>query len=154
MEMTEWVDLPISSKHQINFEKGAVRNKFSKHELKPHGYNDREYYNINGKRYTIKQLRYLHSMMATAPLPDTASGWEISKFDPSYEINIADKLIRTRITGQLLKNFDNKFKIKTRYYDIDELIKKHTLNEPIEKKPKFIIPPQPEHFDFSNLVIQ
>jgi hypothetical protein len=154
METTDWVDLPVSSKHQINFEKGVVRNKFSKHELKPHGYNGREYYCINGKKYSIKQLRYLHSTMATAPLPDIAYGWEISKFDPNYEINVTDKLIRTRITGHVLKNFDNKFKIKTRYYDIDELIKKHTLNESIEQKPKFVIPPQPEHLDLSNLVIQ
>jgi hypothetical protein len=148
-----WVDLPVSSKHQINFEKGAVRNKFSKRELKIQKYNNHEYYAINGKKYTIKQLHYLHSMMATAPLPDTISGWEISKFDPDYEINVTDKLIRTRITGHVLKNFNNKYKIKTKYYDIDDLINKHTLNEPIEQTSKFVIPPQPEHLDFSNLVI-
>jgi hypothetical protein len=145
-----WVDLPISSIHEANFEKGVVRNKYSKKELKPQEHHDKQFYTIYKKKYTLKQLKYLQSITCTASLPDTSAKWKVLAFDPDYEVNEEEKLIRTRSTGHVLKNLEGKFKLKSRLYDIEDLIN-NTAERP--KVKECLAFHQPQIIDFSNLLI-
>jgi hypothetical protein len=138
---THWKDLSISSTHEINYKDGKVRNKFSKNNLKMYSYNDKKYYVIRGKKYTFKQLIYLNHNIPTVPLPPS-TGWVPLNIDPDYEINKEERLIRTRRTGKVLKNFDGSFKIKSRLCDIDDLINNRI--DKVEPDIPFKFPKQPD----------
>jgi hypothetical protein len=148
-----WVDLPMTSIHEANFEKGIVRNKYSKKVLKPQEHHGKQFYTIYKKKYTLKQLKYIQSTTPTVPLPVISGEWKVLAFDPDYEVNEEEKLIRTRSTGHVLKNFNNRFRIKSTLYGIDDLI-----NNTVERKPKVSEPiafpqPRPQNIDFMNLLI-
>jgi hypothetical protein len=158
-----WTPLSISSLHEINTETNEVRNKYTKHLLKVQRFNGKEYYNIHGNRYTVKQLKYLNCTVPTVPLPPETCQWEPLKFCSDYDICVEEKKVRTKRTGHTLKQINNKVKIKSKYYSIDQLINNQLSPEeyPIEQpQPKQVeIPPQdfPKlpngKLDFSKIIV-
>jgi hypothetical protein len=143
-----WVPIIISNLHELNYSTNEVRNKYSKHLLKPIHYNGKQYYTIHDTRYTFRQLKYLNCTVPTVPLPPDTCKWESLKFDSNYEICIEEKKVRTRTTGHVIKeSTTGKIKLKHKSYPIEQLINNQLSPEeyPIEKpKPKepLICPPQ------------
>jgi hypothetical protein len=137
-ENDNWKDLSVSYKYEINYKNGAVRDKLTKRDLKIHickrvsenafwgpmYSTGKKYYTIHGKIYTIGQLLYYNYLYPTNS-SNPSNIWEVLKIDHDYEINREEKQIFSRKTGKLLKGIKGEFKyrIKSKIYHIDDLIK-------------------------------
>jgi hypothetical protein len=127
-ENDTWSTLEESLRYEINYKNGVVRDGYTKCNLKVKFFKRRSIPDIkayvvnNGEKYSVRQLIYLNYMYVRTPIPPP-NRWEVLKFNPNYKICREETLICSIKTGKLLKNINGKYRINSKLYRMDDLIK-------------------------------